>query len=327
MEFFRNFKLPSKESFVRFRFLAGFVFLAALILVWYGLSAAPPRAFPTGSTVTVQEGTGLLELSNDLHKEGVIRSPFWFRAVAIILGGERGMQAGDYYLPKPESGFKIAWRIAEGKHDIATVKITIPEGFTDRKISALFDSQFTIFNHSLFERQAPEGYMFPDTYFIQVNATATSTIKLLKDNFTRKIFPLMPEVNKSGHSLDEIITMASIIENEANTKEDRGLVSGILWRRIALGVPLQVDASLTYINGKTSAQMTAGDLKTNSPYNTYLYPGLPPTPISNPGLESIEAALSPTVSPYMFFLTGDDGKMHYAKTFDEHKANKAKYLK
>lgn len=326
MDFLRNFKI-NKESLYRFRFLAGFIVIVALISAWYGSAAAPPKDFPTGSIITVPEGTGLLELSNDLYHEKVIRSPFWFRVAAIALGGERGMRAGGYNLSAPESVFRMAWRIAEGKHGIPTVKITIPEGFTAKKISSLFGLQFLLFSHKQFESLAPEGYMFPDTYFIQTNATATSTIKLLKDNFIRKIFPMMPDVQRSGHSLDDIITMASIIENEANTKEDREIVSGILWKRLRQNVPLQVDATLTYINGKTSAEMTADDLKANSPYNTYKYPGLPPTPISNPGLESIEAALHPEDTPYMYFLTGDDGKMHYARTFDEHKANKAKYLR
>jgi UPF0755 protein len=93
------------------------------------------------------------------------------------------------------------------------------------------------------------------------------------------------------------------------------------------GMPLQVDATLTYITGRTSAEITQDDLNLESPYNSYLYKGLPPTPISNPGVESIEAALNPTTTPYFYFLTGDDGKMYYAKTFDEHTKNKAKYIK
>ena len=236
------------------------------------------------------------------------------------------MRAGEYYLPKAQNVFRLAWRVSRGDHQLETVKITIPEGFSKKKISLLFDERFEFFDNESFLEMAPEGYLFPDTYFVQVNATASSTAKLLRNNFIRKIFEVMPEVEKSGKDLEDIITMASILEGEANTKEDREIVSGILWKRLAAGIPLQVDASFVYVNGKTTGDLTLDDLKIDSPYNTYIYRGLPPGPISNPGLESIYAALYPTTTPYLYFLTGKDGKMYYAKTFDEHKANIEKYL-
>jgi len=105
-----------------------------------------------------------------------------------------------------------------------------------------------------------------------------------------------------GHTLEEIIIMASLIEGEAHTQEDREIISGILWKRLKLGLPLQVDASFAYVNGKTTKELTTDDLKIDSPFNTYLYKGLPPTPISNPGLESIKAAIHPLATPYLYFL-------------------------
>jgi UPF0755 protein len=243
-----------------------------------------------------------------------------------MLEGERGMQAGDYYLSKPENAFRIAWRIVHGKRDIVTLRVTIPEGFTNKEISDLFDSRFPRFDHESFLANAHEGYLFPDTYFMEVSSTASSTLSLLKNNYEDKVEPLREEIKASNHSEGEIITMASILESEARTKEDREIISGILWKRIKLKMPLQVDASLGYLTGKTSEELTDSDLKIDSPYNTYINKGLPPGPISNPGLESIVAALNPVDSKYLYFLTGNDGVMHYAKTFDEHKKNKAKYL-
>ena len=272
-----------------------------VLAVW---AVAPPSSFPTGSIISVPEGVGLYALSQQLEAEEVIRSPFWFRAAAILLGGERRMKAGEYYLSHPQNPFVIAWRILHGQHEIETVKITIPEGFTVRGISVLFGSRFPFFDNAFFERAAPEGYLFPDTYFMPVTATASSTIKLLRNNFIDKIFPVMPEVELSGRSLEEIIIMASIIEAETNTQVDREIASGILWKRLKLGMPLQVDSDMW----------------------TYEFPGLPEGPINSPGLVSIQAALHPTTTPYLYFLTGHDGKMHYAKTFDEHKSNIAKYL-
>jgi len=306
-------------------------YLAALglfLFFFYIAVSAPPRSYPVGSIISIREGAGLFEVANTLKQDQVIRNAAWFRMVAVLLGGEKNLQAGDYYLPYTQNVYAIARRTVKGDHQIKTIKVTIPEGYTARKIAELFDTRFSLFNKSEFTSLArqKEGYLFPDTYFIGVNASATSTIKLLTDNFQKRTFPLTGDIAASGHSEEEIITMASIIESEADTQADRAIVSGILWKRIAEGIPLQVDASLTYINGKTSAQMTQGDLAFDSPYNTYLYKGLPPTPISNPGLESIEAAIHPTSTQYLYFLTGKDGKMYYAKTFDEHKANIQKHL-
>ena len=264
------------------------------VVVFWRIS--PPVSFPAGSIITVSDGSGLYQLANDLKQDQVIRSPFWFRVAAIILGGERDMKAGEYSMSRPQNTFLVAWRILHGRHDIETVKLTIPEGFTKEKISNLFDQRFQFFDHENFMKLAPEGYLFPDTYFIPVTATVSSTIKLLTDNFERKTKDL--KIN------EEVVIMASLLEGEAKLEEERKLASGILWKRLKLGMPLQVDVEM----------------------RTYEFPGLPEVPINNPGLVSIKAALHPTVSPYLYFLTDKEGKMHYAKTFDEHKINITKYL-
>ena len=301
--------------------LGTLVFFFALIFV-----LSPPFSFPSKSVITVPEGDGLYALSVKLNEEKVIRSPFWFRTFAIVLGGERNMKAGQYYLSRPLNSFTVAWRIFHGHYNIETVKVTIPEGFSVKKISDLFDERFTFFDHKAFESIASEGYLFPDTYFIQVTATASSSIKMLNDNFFRRIDSILPKIEASKRTLDEIITMASILEGEARSREDMAIVSGILWKRLDNDIALQVDASFVYVNGKTTKELTLDDLKIKSPYNTYLNRGLPPTPISNPGLISIEAALYPTTTPYLYFLTGDDGEMYYSKTFDEHVEKKHKYI-
>lgn len=236
------------------------------------------------------------------------------------------MKAGEYYMSQAQSTFVIAWRVFHGDYDVETVRLTIPEGFTVEKIAKLFDEKFPLFVKADFLANASEGFLFPDTYFVPITSTASSIIKLLRDNFDRRIAPFMPDIEASGHSLKEIVIMASIVENEAKTLEDREVVAGILWRRLELGAPLQVDASFAYVNGKTTQDLTLDDLKIDSPFNTYLYRGLPPQPISNPGLESIDATLHPTKTAYFYFLTGDDGKMHYSKDFDEHVDKKLKYI-
>jgi len=295
--------------------------------VIYAFYIRPPKNFPIDAIVSVEQGSSLYILANKLYADSVIRSPFWFRAAAIAFGGERAMKAGEYYMPEPENTLAIAWRLLHGEFKLKSYRITIPEGFTTKKISTLFDDRFPFFDNELFESLVTEGYLFPDTYFIQESATASSTITMLSKNFDKKISKLMPEVESSGRTLDEIIIMASILEGEAKTREDMAIVSDILWKRLKIGMPLQVDTSFVYVLGKSTKDLTLDDLKFDSPYNTYLFRGLPPTPISNPGLDSIYAALNPTPGPYLYFLTANDGTMHYSKTFEEHVAKKHKYLR
>lgn len=292
--------MQTSQAVKIFSFLLGII-----IVVGAARFLTPPGDFPTGSIITVAEGSGLQTLSHDLERQNVIRSPFWFRAAAIILGGEREMKAGQYYMEWPQNPFVVAWRIHYGRHNIESVKVTVPEGFTLKKISTLFDDRFPFFDNDVFESTASEGYLFPDTYFMPVTATATSTIKIMRDNFTRKIFPVLPEIETSGKKLEDVIIMASLIEGETNNQTDREIVSGVLWKRLKLGMALQVDVEM----------------------KTYEFPGLPKAPINNPGLDSIKAAIHPTSTPYLYYLTGKDGKMYYSKTFEEHVANKLKYIK
>jgi len=281
-------------------YLLGFWWLWALGL-WF---TAPPFSFPSGVIITIPEGAGLYTLSEQLREDKVIHSPFWFRMSAIILGGEREMKAGQYQMSDPQNAVIIAWRVLHGDYGIAVVRLTIPEGFTVAKISALFDHRFPFFNHAEFATLAPEGYLFPDTYFIPVTATASSTIRLLRDNFDRKIALSLSSIERSGKTLEQIVIIASLLEAEAKTQLDREIASDILWKRLKLGMPLQVDSEM----------------------GTYEFAGLPRRPINNPGLVSIGAALRPTATPYLYFLTGDDGEMYYARTFEEHVANKLKFI-
>ncbi|MDB5266352.1 MAG: aminodeoxychorismate lyase, protein [Parcubacteria group bacterium] len=276
-----------------------------LLLGGYFFLFSTPRNFPSRKIITIPQGTGLLTLSQLLEKQGVIRSPLGFRTAAILFGGEHILQAGDYYLPNKENAIRIAWRIVHGSRGLATIRTTIPEGYTNAEISNLFDDRFPLFDHAEFLDTAREGYLFPDTYFVEVSAMASSTITLLANNFEKKIEPWRDEIAASPHTLNEILTMASILEAEGKSPADMSMIAGVLWKRIGLHMPLQVDAKK----------------------ETYTYQGLPDHPINNPGLVSIEAALRPTASPYLYYISDKEGKMHYARTLDDHNKNIAKYLK
>jgi len=208
------------------------------------------------------------------------------------------------------------------------ILITIPEGYTIKQIGDLFEKN-NLFSKKDFLNFArnEEGYLFPDTYKFFKNTTPQKVAEKMKNNFDIKVAEFLPEISRQKKSLSNIIIMASIIEKEVHNLEDRKIVSGILWKRIEQGIGLQVDASLTYILGKTSAELTQEDLKIDSLYNTYKYKGLPAGPISNPGKNAIESAIFPQTSPYLFYLSDKEGITRYARNFEEHKENKFKYLR
>lgn len=208
------------------------------------------------------------------------------------------------------------------------ILLTIPEGYTVHQIGELFEKA-GLFKKEEFVTlaQNEEGFLFPDTYRFFKNTTPEKVVEKMKNNFESKIAEFLSEITRQKKSLNDIVIMASIIEKEVHENKDRVLVSGILWKRIKEGLGLQVDASLTYLLSKTSAELTQDDLKIDSPYNTYKYKGLPKGPISNPGKEAIFAAVFPQNSPYLFYLSDGDGKTYYARNFEEHKQNKLRYLR
>ncbi|MDE2172881.1 MAG: endolytic transglycosylase MltG, partial [Patescibacteria group bacterium] len=171
-----------------------------------------------------------------------------------------------------------------------------------------------------------EGKLFPDTYYFYENSTPQDVIQLLTRTFEEQTKPLLLDIQASGRTPADVITMASIVEKEAASSTDRRIIAGILWKRLDMGMPLQVDAPFFYLYGKTSAELTLGDLQSDTPYNTYKYTGLPPTPIDNPGYEAIEDTVNPVKSDYLYFLSGKDGQMHYAATLAQHAANRLRYL-
>lgn len=172
-----------------------------------------------------------------------------------------------------------------------------------------------------------EGYLFPDTYRIYKDATALDILEKMLANFDERV---TPEIRQRMHgqrlTLHEGVTLASIIEKEVATSRDRRIVADIFLKRLRAGMALQADSTVNYITGKGMSRATIADTKIDSPYNTYKYRGLPPGPISNPGLDAIRAVAEPTATPYWYFLTTDDGTVIYAKDFDEHKRNRQRYL-
>ena len=309
-------------------------FLAVLVIVAGGLAlyvffVSPPSSFKNGSVFIIESGQGIGSVANELKVDNVVRSPFLFRSLVIFFGGERTTSAGLYVFDQPENVFTVAYRISHGNYGYAAVKITIPEGVTASAIADLVHDKFPSINRQdFFQTILPsEGYLFPETYFFPPQAPASMIADRLKYQFEKNIESLKDDILASGYSKEEIITVASILEEEVRSDADRKKVADIIWRRLATGIPLQVDSTVAYVIGRPASQLSSNDLKKPSPYNTYLNKGLPPTPISNPGKESMLAALHPTANKYLYFLSDKDGITHFAVTYSEHVKNIKKYLK
>ncbi len=273
----------------------------------------------------VPKGDGLSQISNSLKENGFIRAELPFKLCAYLFGGHSHSVTGVYEFEKPLGPCILAKRISKGTFSISPVKITIPEGFLKKEIIVRF-KEYPRFNASNFLINAPEGYLFPDTYFFNPNMTEVDVIEKMTSNFQTHISPMQAEITKSKRTLKDIIIVASIVERETIFPEDRPKVAQVLWKRLDLGMPLQADATFAYINGKGTFQLTDEDLKINSPYNTYNRKGLPPTAIGNPGLDAIKATITPSKTNYLYFLSDKAGHMYFANSFEGHQANREKFL-
>jgi len=315
-------------SFVRMHKRPSIIALSALLLMFYAGFVRAPQAFPEGGIVFIEKGVTVAEAGRLLEAQHVVRSSAFFSWLVKSFGIEGGVRSGTYVFEHPASVFSVAKRLNRGEFGSALVRVTIPEGSNVREMGDILETHMPGFDKVRFvEKAAPyEGYLFPDTYLFAPGVTADTVIVAMRDNFDEQVASLKEDITAFGAPLEDVVVMASLLEKEARQYETKRLVSGILWKRLDIGMPLQVDAVFGYIFGTTTFSPTFDQLEIDSPYNTYLYPGLPPGPIANPGLDSLKAAVNPEPSPFLYYLTGSDGTMHYAKTFDEHVANR-RFLK
>jgi len=292
----------------------------------------------------VKEGEGLEEIAKNLGKEGLINSKWVFFYYVWLRGKAANLQAGDYNLSPSMSILEIAKKIINGDIIEDWIKITIPEGWTNKQIEDKLielgivnpeDYDFYRIttesypflndkpsNHSL------QGYLFPDTYYFYKDSDIENVVKKMLDNFKEKLTKdLIKEIEEQEKSIFEIITMASILEREVRAYEDMRIVSGIFWKRIENNYPLESCATIAYILGVDKWRYSYEDTRIESPYNTYINIGLIPSPINNPGLSAIKAAIYPEESDYNFFLSDPEtGKTIFSKTLEEHNTNKRKYF-
>jgi UPF0755 protein len=289
-----------------------------------------PNYFPTNTVVTVKKGQSIQEVATHLQKRRVITSPFVFRLLVEKWNKSDTVVAGEYYFQKPRSVFAVARRLSDGAFGLVPHAVTIPEGATSFQIADLLEDKLGEKNFDtqefLHHARPLEGYLFPDTYSFLPNTDEREIVKTMQQNFHQQIDTIREKIQSFGKPLRDVVVMASLLEKEARTTKSRRIISGILWKRLRMDMRLQVDAVFTYINGKSTFDLTYDDLRNDSPYNTYRYHGLPAGPIANPGLDSLKAAIHPTKTDYLYYLSDMQGNMHYAKNLEQHKANKRLYL-
>jgi len=312
-------------------FVCVVVFLCGCGLLWWNNSIAPSDPVDKTPVIfVVNKGDGVKAIASKLAQQGLIRSSTAFFIYVKLGGIERDLQAGDYRLTKSMSTQELAKELT---HGILDVWVTTLEGWRSEEIATKLAKDLDI-PETEFLKVSREGYMFPDTYLIPREASAGAVVSLFLTNFDKKITPQMKEdAKKRNLTFDELITLASIVEREGQTEEDRPVIAGILYNRLKEDMPLQVDATLQYALGYDSVnktwwrkELTDADKKVNSPYNTYKYTGLPSKPIANPGLAAINAVIYPKDSSYLYYLHDKKGLPHYAKTLEEHTQNITNFL-
>lgn len=305
------------------------VIIGGVIVTGVWLSRSPAEQ-QLPKVIEIPSGSTLKKVAGILEQEGVVQSKQWFQLIAYAKQEQASMQAGLYRFEEELSVFDVVDKIAEGEQGDIFTRVTIPEGFTTKEVSRVIADTFDHITYDEFIEVAEEfnGFLYPETYFFNPDVTVEEIVDQMHTEFSKTLAEVAANQLRGLEEGDlrEFVTMASIIEREAYGASDAYIISGILWKRIEEGIPMQVDAPFHYLLGKASSELTLSDLNIDSPYNTYKYKGLTPGPIGNPGAIALDAAFHPADSPYYFYLHDSEGNIHYGKTHNDHVNNKNKYL-
>ncbi len=284
--------------------------------------------------VKIREGLSTAEIADRLVEKGVIGSSLKFRILARLRGYDDKLRPGSYTFTPDMAYDEVFAKLLTGEKKL--IKFTVPEGFGVKEIAE------RLYNLDLVNREdflqaaedfapydymrkrkdvifAAEGFLFPDTYTVESDMEIDELLDLMAGTFDQKLKPEMRvQAEKMGLSVYDLITLASMVEREVRYPEDRPIVAQVLLKRLKLNMPLQTDATLQYLMDAPKEEVSIEDTQIDSPYNTYQHVGLPPGPIANPGMASIEAVLSPADTDYLYFVADRSGHNHYAYTYDEH---------
>jgi UPF0755 protein len=308
---------------------------AALGYALYGDRSHPPAA----TQVIVARGSTFDEIAHQLATEGIVSNVWTFRILARLRKQDVAVHAGEYRFAPRQTQDAVLRELVTGGAQVAAW-VTIPEGFTAAQIAARledagigpagpFDREFTSETLDLYgtRTRSLEGFLFPSTYLMPLGAAPAQAAGMLTAQFLKELPPDAAGRARALHvSVPQAVTVASLVEREAKSEADRPRIAGVIYNRLRLGMPLQVDATIEYALPRHKSELSFADLKIASPYNTYVHAGLPPTPIANPGLPSLEAALHPWKSENLYYVYCGNGRHVFARTLAEHQANVARCL-
>ena len=322
--------------------LTGALCGAAVASIAYTRVHEPFRAYTVAEqTVEIPRGAETSTIGEQLVTAGVIRDRLAFRVALWLSGHDRRLQAGEYRFDRPMSALEVLDKIARG--EVVLLTLTFPEGLTIPEMAGVFESNgfgaagdfiTAARNRALVEAIDPaatdlEGYLFPDTYAFPRGTDATGVVRQMVDRFGQILTPELRDAGRArGLSVRELVTLASLVEKETARADERSTVAGVYANRLRIGMGLQCDPTVIYAlerAGKFDGNLRRADLTFDSPYNTYLHPGLPPGPIAAPGRGSLEAAARPAQVDYLYFVSRNDGSHEFARTLAEHNRNVQKY--
>lgn len=320
---------------------------------WWIENTKSPLNGSFSKNFLITRGTSASLIGDKLYKEGFIKNPLAFKFYLQITGRSEKIQAGEYKLPSDLTLYELVDALLRGP---AEIWVAIPEGLRREETVGRFIQTFGLegadsenFREEFLSlTKESEGLLFPDTYLFAPSASPSLVVKRMLAIFDTKVDETIKGAAETkGYTLNQVITLASLVERETKTDGERPVVAGILLKRLNADWPLQVDATLQYgvanekcrlpVTGWSASggkiencswwtPLTKEDLEINSPYNSYKRTGLPPTPIASPGLSSIKAVVFPQETPYWFYLHDPSGQIHYARSLEEHNKNIVTYL-
>lgn len=306
-----------------------FITLTSVFLWWENGKKAVDQNDKIEKIFIIEKGLSIREIANKLAREHFINDPIVFFLYVKQTGQDKRIQAGDYRLSASMNLETIVSKLTHGTLDIW---VTFPEGLRAEEVADILKANFKTYNESWKDSLILQnGYIFPDTYLFQKDASIDLILKTTRNNFEKK-FEIFNQ-SKSDRKIEDIVTIASLIEREARYGEDRPLVASVIYNRLNNGMPLQIDATVQYAlgyqkdtNSWWKQNLASKDIELESLFNTYKHIGLPPSPISNPGLEALNAAILPPKSDYLYYVSDKTGHLHFTRNLEEHNKNIKKYI-
>lgn len=317
-----------------------------LVGIYYGNRLLSTTKNTSYVEIEIPKNSSTQEIANILYEKSIIRSKYYFIFAERVLHKNKVIQSGSFIVPKQIPLSQLANVLARYGKDANMVKITIPEGYTSEQIGELLeknglitknvflneaanwkDNSYWFLNGIPQDSHRLDGFLFPNTYFFSKNAKAQEIIHAMLEQFNNEISPYKNYIVENKYNTRNLIIAASLIEKEARKDIDRPKIASVIYNRLDKGMPLQIDATILYVIGHKD-KLYNKDLAVQSPYNTYINKGLPPSPICNPGITSIKAAIHPEKTNYLYYVLNEQTNEHvFSNTYQEHMQNVKKYVK